>query len=201
VPEQGRYFGFAGLPSQNAIQGLPFRLKAEQSNHPDRQDMTENKPDTSAMDINPQDMREWLGAVELHSLTENINATTPSGKLTFHIFAALADFERDILRARGSTPVSKPHGGGGGSVAGPGKGHLLPIPNHQIGDFRKMTISRCERQIVLKCRGEATGCILVRICVHPQAFALFAMICELHRGVHRELPKGDTTHWPLLIAQ
>src|SRR5947209_3010381 len=33
--------------------------------------------------------------VELHSLTENINTTMPSGKLTFHIFAALAEFERD----------------------------------------------------------------------------------------------------------
>ena len=38
--------------------------------------------------------------VELHSLTENINTTTPSGKLTFHLFAALAEFERDILRQR-----------------------------------------------------------------------------------------------------
>ena len=38
--------------------------------------------------------------VELWSLTENINTTTPSGKLTFHIFAALAEFERDILRQR-----------------------------------------------------------------------------------------------------
>ena len=38
--------------------------------------------------------------VELHSLTENINTTTPSGKLTFHIFAALSEFERDILRQR-----------------------------------------------------------------------------------------------------
>jgi DNA invertase Pin-like site-specific DNA recombinase len=38
--------------------------------------------------------------VELHSLTENINTTTPSGKLTFHIFASLAEFERDILRQR-----------------------------------------------------------------------------------------------------
>jgi DNA invertase Pin-like site-specific DNA recombinase len=38
--------------------------------------------------------------VELHSLTENINTTTPSRKLTFHIFAALAQFERDILRQR-----------------------------------------------------------------------------------------------------
>jgi len=38
--------------------------------------------------------------VELHSPTEDINTTTPSGKLTFHIFAALAQFERDILRQR-----------------------------------------------------------------------------------------------------
>jgi DNA invertase Pin-like site-specific DNA recombinase len=39
-------------------------------------------------------------SVEWHSLTENINTTTPSGELTFHIFAALAEFERDILRQR-----------------------------------------------------------------------------------------------------
>ena len=38
--------------------------------------------------------------VELHSLTENIDTTTPSDKLTFHIFAALAEFECDILRQR-----------------------------------------------------------------------------------------------------
>jgi DNA invertase Pin-like site-specific DNA recombinase len=38
--------------------------------------------------------------VELHSLTENINTTTPNGKLTFHLFAALAEFERDLLRQR-----------------------------------------------------------------------------------------------------
>jgi DNA invertase Pin-like site-specific DNA recombinase len=38
--------------------------------------------------------------VELYSLTDNINTTTPSGKLTFHLFAALAEFERDVLRQR-----------------------------------------------------------------------------------------------------
>ena len=38
--------------------------------------------------------------VEIHSLTENIDTTTPSGKPTFHVFAALAEFERDILRQR-----------------------------------------------------------------------------------------------------
>src|SRR5713101_4459838 len=38
--------------------------------------------------------------VELQSLTENINTTTPSGTLTFHLFAALAEFERHLLRQR-----------------------------------------------------------------------------------------------------
>jgi DNA invertase Pin-like site-specific DNA recombinase len=39
-------------------------------------------------------------AVESHSLTENINTTTPIGKLTFHIFVALGEFEPDIFRQR-----------------------------------------------------------------------------------------------------
>src|SRR5204863_7764914 len=34
------------------------------------------------------------------SLTENIDTTTSSGKLIFHIFGALAEFERDIIRER-----------------------------------------------------------------------------------------------------
>jgi len=38
--------------------------------------------------------------LELRSLTENINTTTPSGKLTFRIVPALAEFERDVLLQR-----------------------------------------------------------------------------------------------------
>lgn len=34
------------------------------------------------------------------SLTEQIDTTTPGGKLIFHIFGALAEFERDIIRER-----------------------------------------------------------------------------------------------------
>jgi DNA invertase Pin-like site-specific DNA recombinase len=34
------------------------------------------------------------------SLTENIDTTTSGGKLIFHIFSALAEFERDIIRER-----------------------------------------------------------------------------------------------------
>jgi len=34
------------------------------------------------------------------SLNDNIDTTTPQGKLTFHIFAAIAEFEREIIRER-----------------------------------------------------------------------------------------------------
>ncbi len=38
--------------------------------------------------------------IEFRSLHESIDTTTPTGKLTFHIFAALAEFERDMIRER-----------------------------------------------------------------------------------------------------
>jgi DNA invertase Pin-like site-specific DNA recombinase len=34
------------------------------------------------------------------SLTEHIDTTTSSGKLIFHVFGALAEFERDLIRER-----------------------------------------------------------------------------------------------------
>lgn len=38
--------------------------------------------------------------VGFHSLQENINTTTGGGKLIFHIFGALAEFERDLISER-----------------------------------------------------------------------------------------------------
>src|SRR5262245_41893119 len=48
---------------------------------------------------------ETIGARQDHgvgfrSITENIDTTTSGGKLIFHIFGALAEFERDIIRER-----------------------------------------------------------------------------------------------------
>ena len=37
---------------------------------------------------------------EFKSLQDHIDTTTPHGKLTFHLFAAIAEFERDIIRER-----------------------------------------------------------------------------------------------------
>lgn len=38
--------------------------------------------------------------VGFKSLQENIDTTTPGGRLVFHVFAALAEFERDLIRDR-----------------------------------------------------------------------------------------------------
>jgi DNA invertase Pin-like site-specific DNA recombinase len=44
------------------------------------------------------DLRER--GIGFSSLIENINTTTPSGKFLFHVFGALAEFEREIIRER-----------------------------------------------------------------------------------------------------
>lgn len=38
------------------------------------------------------------GGVHFRSLTEQIDTTTPGGKLIFHVFAAVAEFQRDLIR-------------------------------------------------------------------------------------------------------
>jgi DNA invertase Pin-like site-specific DNA recombinase len=44
----------------------------------------------------------WLeqAGIGLRSLHEALDTTTPSGKLTFHIFGALAEFERQLIQER-----------------------------------------------------------------------------------------------------
>jgi DNA invertase Pin-like site-specific DNA recombinase len=40
--------------------------------------------------------------IELRSLTENIDTATAGGRLVFHLFGALAEFERAVIRERTS---------------------------------------------------------------------------------------------------
>ncbi len=44
--------------------------------------------------------------IGFRSLTENIDTTTPGGRLVFHVFAALAEFERDLIRERTNAGLS-----------------------------------------------------------------------------------------------
>lgn len=46
------------------------------------------------------------------SITENIDTTTSGGKLIFHIFGALAEFERDIIRERTQAGLQAAHARG-----------------------------------------------------------------------------------------
>jgi DNA invertase Pin-like site-specific DNA recombinase len=52
----------------------------------------------------------------LQSLNDQIDTTTPHGKFTFHIFAALAEFERDTIRERtkAGLAAARAHGRKGG---------------------------------------------------------------------------------------
>ncbi|MEN0004468.1 MAG: recombinase family protein [Bacteroidota bacterium] len=54
------------------------------------------------------------------SLNDSIDTTTPQGKLTFHIFAALAEFERDIIseRTRAGLVAARARGRKGGRPRG-----------------------------------------------------------------------------------
>lgn len=52
-----------------------------------------------------KDLIEWVAYLEskgigFRSLQEAIDTTTPSGRLVFHMFAALAEFERNLIRER-----------------------------------------------------------------------------------------------------
>ena len=52
-----------------------------------------------------KDLMEWMAYLEekevgLKSLQEAIDTTTTTGKLVFHIFGALAEFERNLIRER-----------------------------------------------------------------------------------------------------
>ena len=44
--------------------------------------------------------------IGFRSLQENIDTTTPGGKLIFHVFGALAEFEREIIRERTNAGLS-----------------------------------------------------------------------------------------------
>lgn len=55
------------------------------------------------LDIRSQGLPVSKRGVGFRSLTEGIDTTTAAGKLVFHIFAALAEFEREIIRERTNT--------------------------------------------------------------------------------------------------
>src|ERR687897_8179 len=66
------------------------------------------------------------------SITENIDTTTSGGKLIFHIFGALAEFERDIIKERTRAGLS----------AARARGRLSGRPRSSLSDERKLQLAR-----------------------------------------------------------
>jgi DNA invertase Pin-like site-specific DNA recombinase len=66
------------------------------------------------------------------SLKETIDTTTSTGKLVFHIFAALAEFERDIIHERTRA----------GLAAARARGRLGGRPKLQTKDPKKIALAR-----------------------------------------------------------
>jgi DNA invertase Pin-like site-specific DNA recombinase len=66
--------------------------------------------------------------IGFRSLQEAIDTTTPGGKLVFHVFATLAEFERDLIRERTTAGLAaaraRGRSGGRPSVL---TGHKLPV--------------------------------------------------------------------------
>ncbi len=60
------------------------------------------------------------GGVELKSLHDQIDTSTPQGKFTFHLFAAMAEFERDLIseRTRAGLESARAQGRVGGRPKG-----------------------------------------------------------------------------------
>jgi DNA invertase Pin-like site-specific DNA recombinase len=66
------------------------------------------------------------------SLTEQIDTTTSGGKLIFHIFGALAEFERDIIRERTNA----------GLTAARARGRKGGRPKSPLSDKKKLQMAR-----------------------------------------------------------
>ena len=73
--------------------------------------------------------------VGLRSLTEAIDTTTPGGRLVFHLFGALGEFERDLIRERTRAGLAA-------AVARGRKGGRKPVATPERIDRARVMISR-----------------------------------------------------------
>jgi DNA invertase Pin-like site-specific DNA recombinase len=105
----------------------------------------------------------------LNSLNDRIDTTTPHGKFTFHIFAALAEFERDIIseRTKAGLAAARARGRKGGRPKGLSKkAQHTAIIAEKLYQEKELTVKEiCEQLSIskgtfynyLRNRGVSTG--------------------------------------------
>ena len=83
--------------------------------------------------------------VALRSLRESLDTSTPGGRLVFHVFGALAEFERDLIRERTTAGLAAARArgrhGGRPSVWTPEKLETARAL-HQAGEHNVASIAR-----------------------------------------------------------
>ena len=81
------------------------------------------------------------------ALQESIDTTTPGGKLVFHVFAALAEFERDLIRERTTAGLAaaraRGRNGGRPPVLDPGQVELA----RELYASRRYTTAEIARRL------------------------------------------------------
>ena len=88
--------------------------------------------------------------VGFRSLKENIDTTTATGKLIFHIFASFAEFERDMIRERtmAGLAASRARGRVGGRRKGLGPELLRKAPAAQtLYEAKNISVDEIARQL------------------------------------------------------
>lgn len=88
--------------------------------------------------------------VEFQSIQDKIDTSTPVGQFTFHIFAAVAQFERDIIRMRtiAGLQAARARGRNGGRPKGLSKSAKnTALAAETLYKERKLTISEICRQL------------------------------------------------------
>ena len=84
-------------------------------------------------------------SIGFRSLTESIDTTTSGGKLVFHIFGALAEFEREIIRERTSAGLSAAR------ARGKNGGRPKALTEKQVAMLRHLAADR-DRSVQEICR-------------------------------------------------
>jgi DNA invertase Pin-like site-specific DNA recombinase len=85
--------------------------------------------------------------VGFKSLREHVDTTTPGGRLVFHLFGALAEFERDLIRERTAAGLAAARArgrkGGRPAVMTPAKAAVA----RQLYDSRQHTVAAIARTL------------------------------------------------------
>jgi DNA invertase Pin-like site-specific DNA recombinase len=85
--------------------------------------------------------------VGFRSLQESLDTTTPGGKLIFHIFGALAEFERDLIRQRTQAGLAAARARGRMGGRPPSLTPTKLVLARQLYDSRQYTLAKIARTL------------------------------------------------------